>query len=193
MKIKYPKTRRRSYTAKCPYCDGIYYSMGMGTHIREAHKMIYKTLAKTTASPLLKPVATPTAKPVAIPTQAIKTIIAEVAESIGKDLTECKRPDGTHLYTDQDLWILLSRINKVVFQEDSGSVLSKWSTDNICNDLISDFEQRFDCKFDDVKKANKEIKPGKTDKENRDIILRYSHLKYSRSGGFLKENWTKDN
>ena len=158
MKTRYPKTRKRSETAKCPDCGEIHTTMGMGVHRRLAHKLRVKTIYKEVIAPvndISDTKATTKARTQAIPTQAIKTIIAEVAESIGKDLTECKRPDGTHLYTDQDLWILLSRINKVVFQEDSGSVLSKWSTDTICNDLISDFEQRFDCKFDDVKKANK--------------------------------------
>jgi len=177
---KYPKTRRRSYTAKCPYCDGTYYAMGMGTHIREAHKMIYKTIARPTArptaKPTAKPVAIPTAKPVAIPDRVIQNL----SDITGKNLTECKRPGGQYFYTDQDIRILLGRIIIETYQPKSEVAL--FNQFNIM-DLIEDFEHRFKCKFDDVRRTNQHIQPGKTAWEHSEFANKYMHLEYSEDYG----------
>jgi len=106
--------------------------------------------------------------------------VKKVSCAVGKDLTECKRPDGSHLYTDQDLWILIARINQLVFAEGSGSLLSQLDTNMRAEALIRDFEKRFDCKFDDVKRANPRIRPGGTDAENETLIIKYASLAYSR-------------
>lgn len=109
-----------------------------------------------------------------------KIVTEKVSCEVGKDLTECKRPSGDHLYTDQDLWILIAKINKIVFAENSDNMLSVMDTDRRSKDLIHDFERRFDCRFSDVKRANSAIRPGKTNEENYLIIERYSRLEYSR-------------
>ncbi len=107
-------------------------------------------------------------------------ITQKLSVETGKDLTECKRPDGKHLYTDRDLWILLAKMYEVVYHEQSGNLLSVLNTNKVVDALIADFERRFECKFDDMKKANPHIKPYDSDNENYTLISRYSKLKYSR-------------
>jgi len=187
----YPTYRKPSGYRNCPHCGKSFKARGLGTHIREAHKMLYKTIDTTVVSNLEAIV-----KPAVIdnsnhPDTKVKPITMELSAITRTDLSECKRADGFHLYTDQDLWILLGRINRVILSSDTSNLLSKWDTENICQDLIHDFEQRFECKFGDVRKVNQNINPGKTDIENGEIASRYAHLKYSRAGGFLQENWTK--
>lgn len=106
--------------------------------------------------------------------------VKKVSCEVGKDLTECKRPDGSHLYTEQDLWILIAKINQLVFAEGTGNLLSELDTNMRAEALIRDFEKRFDCKFDDVKSANQGIRPGTTDAENETLIVKYASLSYSR-------------
>ena len=193
MNNRYPRNRKRSPSAECPHCGKTYSTMGMGTHIREAHKMLYKTTVITTTKPVATTTVKPIAKPVATVTIAKPTAIItqELSNITGKDLTECKRPDGKHLYVDQDIWILLGRISRVMLATNLDNLLSRWDSENTCHELIRDFEQRFECTFSDVKKVNVHIKPGKTNIENSEIASRYAHLKYSRTGGFLQENWTQ--
>jgi hypothetical protein len=177
----------------CPYCGKSIKARGIGTHIRQIHKLVIKTVLETKViddSTIVKSKAIDDSTIVKSKAINYDTKV-KFSEITGKDLSECKRPDGSHLYTDQDLWILLGRINSVTLSSDTSNLLSKWNTENICHDLIRDFEQRFECKFGDVRKVNQNIKPGKTDKENGEIASKYAHLKYSRAGGFLQENWTK--
>jgi hypothetical protein len=107
-------------------------------------------------------------------------ITKKLSVETGKDLTECKRPDGKHLYTDQDLWILLGKMYEVVYREQSGNLLSVLNTNKVVDALIADFERRFECKFSDMRKANPHIMPYSSDRENYTLISRYSKLKYSR-------------
>jgi hypothetical protein len=107
-------------------------------------------------------------------------MVEKVSEKVDKDFTECKRPDESHFYTDQDLWILIARINQLVFAEGTGNLLSVLDTDMKAEALIRDFEKRFDCKFDDVKIANRNIRPSATDAENETLIVKYASLSYSR-------------
>ena len=106
--------------------------------------------------------------------------VEKVSNEVGKDLTECKRPDGSHLYTDTDLWILIAKINQLVFSENTGHLLSHLDTNAKAEALIRDFEKRFDCKFDDVKTANPKVRPGTNDAENETLIIKYASLEYSR-------------
>jgi len=106
--------------------------------------------------------------------------VEKVSCEVGKDLTECKRPDGSHLYTDTDLWILIARINQLVFNEGTGSFISQLDTDMKATALIRDFEKRFECKFDEVKSSNPGIRPGKNDVENETLVVKYASLHYSR-------------
>jgi hypothetical protein len=115
-------------------------------------------------SPLLKPIN-------------IEPITKELSKVTGKNLTECKRPDGEHLYTDQDIKILLGRIIIDTYQPRSEVAL--FNKFNIM-DLIEDFEHRFKCKFDDVKRSNSHIQTGTTAKEHYAFAQKYAHLHYSR-------------
>lgn len=116
--------------------------------------------------------------------QKVKDPVSEVVNKIshdsGKDISECKRPDGEHLYIETDLWILLARICQTVIHEDSGNFISKLKTNMSTDELIRDFERRFECGFEDVKRANPKIQPGKTNKDNYLISSKYASLKYSR-------------
>jgi len=131
--------------------------------IIETQKRVLKSNARITAAVMPDPVK-----------------VAKVSCEVGKDLTECKRPDGSHLYSDQDLWILIARINQLVFNENSGTLLGQMDTNMKAEALIRDFEKRFDCRFDDVKRANPKVRPGSTDAENESLIIKYAELHYSR-------------
>jgi hypothetical protein len=51
-------------------------------------------------------------------------------------------------------------------------------------DLIQEFEHRFKCRFDDVRKANQQIRTGKTSAEHYAFAQKYAHLEYSGDYGF---------
>ena len=181
MKNRYPRNRKQSPKAKCPHCGGLYSSMGMGTHIREAHKMVYEATATPTVEATATPIATPTAAPtvktiakaVVIPTPVIK----DLADISGKDLSECKRPDGKHFYTDLDIRILLAKIIVETYQPRSEVAL--FNQFNIM-DLIEDFEHRFKCNFSEVRQANQHIRTGKTLEEHQAFAEKYGSFKYSK-------------
>jgi hypothetical protein len=183
---KYPKHRKPAGLRKCPDCGQLVKARGMHGHRALVHNVVVKTIEKTRVNDLNTRVIDSSNNSYSdTDNKGITQVVSEIS---GKDMSECKRPYGKHLYTDQDLWILLSRISKVMLLADTGNLLSLWDSENTCNDLIRDFEQRFECKFSEVKQANQHIKPGKTDIENWDIASKYAHLKYSRSGGFVQEN-----
>ncbi len=114
--------------------------------------------------------------------------IEKISCEVGKDLTECKRPDGSHLYTDMDLWILVSRLASVGFtgriQNYASAfgplLLSVLNTNQLSMDLISDFAQRFKCKFDDVRRSSSYIHTKEDGSEDETIIEQYASLAYSR-------------
>jgi hypothetical protein len=117
-----------------------------------------------------------------------KGIVEDVSCKTGKDLTECKRADGTHLYTEQDLWILIAKLLKVGF---TGTIrnylpagedfLHAMYVDRLSQDLISDFERRFSCKFDDVRRNTQYIvQKDRTEEEEKALISKYVSLSYSR-------------
>jgi len=110
-----------------------------------------------------------------MPASIKPAMVEKVSEKVGKDLTECKRPEGDHLYTEQDLWILIARIIRLVF--DTPNDLMQ---DIKAESLIRDFEKRFDCKFDDMKTSHPGVRPGKTDDENELLMIKYASLFYSR-------------
>jgi len=177
MKNRYPRNRKQSPKAKCPHCGGLYSSMGMGTHIREAHKMVYEATATPTVEATAETTATPTAKTIA-KTRVISTavITQDLADISGKDLSECKRPDGKHFYTNQDICILLAKIIVETYQPRSDVAL--FNQFNIM-DLIEDFEHRFKCSFNEVRQVNQHIRTGETLEEHRAFAEKYVHLQYS--------------
>lgn len=180
----YPKHRKPSEYAKCSICGKTFASMGMGAHRRQAHEMVriaipncisnnFNPIANVNCNTLVQPLVKARAK--------VKTPILQRASKIaGKDLTDCRRPDGQHLYTITDLHILMGRICQTVLNTDMSNLIGKWDTDDIVQQMITDFEHKFECTFRDVKKANPDVRPGKNDAENRVIASRYASLKYSR-------------
>jgi len=101
----------------------------------------------------------------------------------GQDLAECERPDGQHLYTRQDIMILLgklARANWGMTAEPLIADLLPWMNAKRTSDqIIFDFEKRFQCKFEDVKRINADIESDDED-DWSNIIKRYSNLPYSR-------------
>lgn len=110
-------------------------------------------------------------------------ITEKLSAETGKDLTECKRADGKHLYTKQDIFILLAKISRVNWglsaQPQVADLLPWFNADRITRSIIADFESRFECKFDEIKRANSAIRP-ESNEEYISLIRRYENLKYSR-------------
>jgi len=75
----------------------------------------------------------------------------ELSCKTGKDLSECKRPDGSHLYTDHDLFELRAKIANALEDTDDGNLLSVMNCNMVCMGLIAEFERKFQCKFDSLK------------------------------------------
>lgn len=87
------------------------------------------------------------------------------------------RLDDKPLYTDNDLHILFAKYHKVYLQfEDKNDYDSEVK---IIAEIVTDFERRFECKFDDISPTNHSnyLLP---DFDNRDIYLHYLNMKYSR-------------
>jgi hypothetical protein len=110
-----------------------------------------------------------------------EVVIQELSSVTGKDLTECKRPDGQHLYTYEDLCILTAKLIRQVYNPGSEVALFNKFTEM---DVIEDFEHRFKCRFDDTRKANSNGKLyeelGRTFEAHNAFYLKYAGLKYSR-------------
>jgi hypothetical protein len=77
-------------------------------------------------------------------------VVQELSCKVGKDLTECKRPDGTHLYTDKDLYTLRKEIHDLLLNTDEGNLLSVMNTNQMCQELIWKFEREFKCRFESL-------------------------------------------
>lgn len=109
--------------------------------------------------------------------KAKKDIVEKLSAKTGKDLTECKRPDGKHLYTDRDLLILIARLTRETIRWQSGHIMDIMAGYQNYDNAIKLFENIFDCTFDDVKKANPDFEIGKT---KGDLIQQYANLEYSK-------------
>lgn len=110
--------------------------------------------------------------------ETIQEQIPVLSNIVGKNLTECKRPDGKHLYTQTDLWILMAKLIRYVFRTDKSNPISFLGVLGP-EELIHEFERKFKCKFDDIKKANPGIRPADTDFMNHYIMSKYANLPYS--------------
>lgn len=110
-------------------------------------------------------------------------ITEKLSVETGKDLTECKRPDGEHLYTKQDIFILLAKLCKVnwgIANQPGVTDLLPWlNASRRTSELIADFERRFECKFDEIKQANSDTR-NDYDENDYSMITKYGELKYSR-------------
>lgn len=162
----------------CTYCGKSIKARGIGTHIRQMHKLVVKTVVNTRVVDLS------TTKVNDLSTKVInssdnlstKVITQDLSLVSGKDLSECKRLDGKHLYTDLDLRILLAKIIVETYQPRSEVAL--FNQFHIM-DLIEDFEHRFKCSFNEARQANQYIQPGKTFEEHQAFAEKYAHLQYS--------------
>ena len=163
----YPKYRKPAGTKVCPKCGDVVQARGLSSHMRLKHPVItYVTKVIDTGNKVIDS-GNNTSK------DTSNSVITQVE---GKDLTECVRPDGKHLYTDNDLEILLAKITRAVFDNKNKDLFGVF----YINDLIADFERRFECTFKEVKRANPHIVPKKTDNENYLHAKEYAGLKYSR-------------
>ncbi len=180
----YPKYRKPTGLKECPDCGKQIKARGLYGHRVLVHGIAEKTIVKTGVIDTnynsvgdmgnhVTDISSKNGIPV-IPDQVkVKKVISEV----GGDQTERKTPDVSHQYTDQDLKILLSRIMDYTYSPKSEVALfNKFDF----MDLISDFERRFQCKFDEVRKANQHIQPGKTLEENQIFANKYRSLEYSK-------------
>jgi hypothetical protein len=110
-----------------------------------------------------------------------KVLIQELSIVTGKDLTECKRPDGDHLYTYEDLCLLTAKLIRQILNPGyEVDLFNKFAE----MDLIEDFESRFKCRFNDVRKANNHskisVEMGNTFESYNAFYMKYAGLKYSR-------------
>ncbi|HUX95483.1 MAG TPA: hypothetical protein VMV47_07100 [Bacteroidales bacterium] len=178
----YPKNRKPSGYAICSICGKRFVARGLGTHKREAHKMVIR---KVNYYSKKTPITTVNGKPTIVNVTRIhrdksfkplsnnpkaEQLLSETFENKG---TSCNQIRKTRLYTETDLWILYGRISLVFYSSFYPPHIMKWR-------LIKDFEDRFKCNFDDVKKANPHICPDKEFAKDRDLRYKLTAMKYSR-------------
>jgi len=194
---------RKGKNRVCSICGKLIRPGGIGGHMRLKHGIKVKTIVNHVSdirggaqSDILDMREVPGSKQ--RPSDYVKKSIDLVETSIkpdgftipspkiqyvtnveGKDLSECVRLDGQHLYTETDIKILLAKlIYHVYFSLAESQLLDHFAK----MDLIEDFEKRFNCAFRDITKANSniQIQMGETDKEHIEFMNKYIHLKYSR-------------
>ena len=195
--------RHQQYTETCEVCQKIYIATRKGSHVcsnlcraqksREKHSKLqpkvirYRSAVIDLLTPKPEPLknvanfvhlenADNKHKPKIDP-----VITQELSNLTGKDLTECKRPDGDHLYTYEDLCLLTAKLIRQILNPGSEVALFNKFAEM---DLIADFESRFKCRFDDVRKANNHgkisIEMGNTFESYNAFYMKYAGLKYSR-------------
>lgn len=174
---KYPKHRKPSGSTVCIICGKTFPARGIGAHIRQTHGMVIKTIYNYVDvidnTNVIKPIT------------EVKEFRTEVVKKLSivktsKNLSESKKPEGSYYFTEQDVWILLSKLCQAAFDKDPGNLLSVFSTNDRVSELINDFEHRFDCKLEDAKKAYPNVRPASTTDGNKNLINRYASLQYSR-------------
>ena len=179
----YPKYRKPAGLKECPDCGKQIKARGLYGHRALVHSIAEKTIVKTgVIDPSDNSVGdmgnnvTDSSDKNGMQVIPGQVTIKNVSSEVGKDITEYKRLDGSHQYTDQDVKILLSHIIDNTYSPASEvELFNKFDF----NDLIVDFERRFQCKFDEVRKANQHIQPGETFEERQKFANKYRSLKYS--------------
>jgi len=179
---KYPKHRKPSGSTVCIICGKTFSARGIGAHIRQAHGMVIKTIYNYVD--VINNTTNDNTN-VFTPTSEVEELRTEVEKKLSiiktsKNLTESKNPEGSYLFIEQDVWILLSKLCQAAFNEDPENLLSVFSTNDIVSELIKDFEHRFNCKLEDAKKAYPNVRPSSTTDENKNLVNRYASLQYSR-------------
>jgi hypothetical protein len=183
----YPKHRepfrKHAGYRTCPHCGKSIKARGIGTHIRQMHQLVVKTVVNTRVVDLSTTKVTDLSDNLSTKVTDLsdnlstKVIAQDLVNISGKDLSECKRPDGKHFYTDLDIRILLAKIITETYQPRSEVAL--FNQFNIM-DLIEDFEHRFKCSFSEVRQANQHIRTGKTLQEHHAFAEKYGSFKYSK-------------
>ncbi len=180
----YPKHRKPAGLKECPDCGKLVKARGLYGHRALVHSIAEKTIVKTAViEPSFNSVSDMGNNLTDISnkndTQEIPDLVTikNVSSEVGKDITEYKRPDGSYLYTDQDVKLLLSRIIDHINRPKSEVPLfNKFDFD----DLIADFELRFHCKYYEVRNANQHIQAGETIEDRQKFANKYRSLKYSK-------------
>jgi len=94
-----------------------------------------------------------------------------------KKSTEKNKDAECQLYTETDIKILLARMLKYSY----GSVQPSQLLQHFAlMEMVQDFEKRFKCEFENVRKLNQHISFGKSFSEHHNFIYQYLDLKYSR-------------
>jgi hypothetical protein len=179
---KYPKHRKTCGYTTCDICGKRFIARGIGTHRREAHKMIVRKLnyySKNTFITTVSCAKTSEDDCSWIPSKNSKLLSNEPSsdkifpETLKNRLSDCNKPQSLRLYTDLDLWIIYGRIRLIFYSQFYPPHIMK-------SRLIQNFEDKFECKFDDAKELNPHINPEKKFSENPDLSSKYAAMKYSR-------------
>ncbi|HKJ81774.1 MAG TPA: hypothetical protein VJ954_07105, partial [Ignavibacteriaceae bacterium] len=156
---KYPKNRKPSGYSICNICGKPFKARGLGTHKREAHKMVVRMVDYysndtniTTVNEKLTLLHGTSVYQKKTLKQLSKNYKAEQyqEETLPIKETSSNQVKKTRLYTDMDIWILYARRSLVFYSMHYPPHIMKWR-------LIKDFEDRFKCNFDDVEKDNPRI------------------------------------
>lgn len=103
-----------------------------------------------------------------------------------KILVEPVSPESDHKQdrvincTETDLWILMARLMRQSNSTQSGEFIGTLFSPKLRDEMIADFESRFDCRFKDAKEAFPWVQQKKDSADNWEIIKRYGELKYSK-------------
>ncbi len=147
----------KSRIVTCDICGKQMHARGIGTHKRQVHT-------------------------------GMKDIITKVSDKNFGEVTkvtadiDIKSFENVHLKsnscTELDLKILLGKICRLVLSEESYNLMSMLNTNRLADELILDFERRFECKLSDIKMAFPNLKPAATDSENFKYVS-FADLSYS--------------
>jgi hypothetical protein len=180
----YPKKRKHCGYTKCNICGKIFIARGIGTHRREAHKMVVKSFANNSNFSLITVVNDNITVVNDSSVSVVRSFIKEpslfkptsnhkISKTIDKDQMEDNYNKETHLYNETDLSILYGRLRMLLYSQHYPPHIMK-------ERLIQDFEQRFDCKFYEVEHSNARASFNKIFAENSNLASEYAGLTYSR-------------
>lgn len=153
--------------------------MGIGTHRRQAHQMIIKTVIRDHTQSIHTKIKhgnnEDTDKIISLKNSTPNT---SSLNQKNEYLAQNNNPTDNCQCTETDLWILLARLNQI--SQPSDTFLGVLNSSFTISELIRDFEHRFECTFNETKKAFPGVQHGKDEAGNLAITKRYAHLKYSR-------------
>lgn len=92
-------------------------------------------------------------------------------------LPEEDKNGSCNLYMEMDIKILLARMLRYTLCSVQPSQLLQHFT---ILEMIQDFEKKFKCEFENVRKLNQHIRIGTTLAEHQNFIYQFGKLKYSR-------------